>query len=764
MADQIEIFNIEFGDTFDSINKLKAELKETKKLFNDAKPNTPEFTKYSNEVKRLDGSIKLLNNTTKDQVNALGGINKSTQFASGSYGELKQKIDQQTRALNNLTVGSEDFNQAQEELIKLQAQRIEIERKIPSLFQERIKLAVDEANTLKSLRAELKAANSAALNGDGKAAARAAELRDKLEDLKDTTNSLKGSGVERLNTSVSLLTQGFADFDADKIKTGFKGIGAAMSAIPIILIIEGIKALIDNFDEIIKFFRVFTGYIDENAKAVEGLTHEIKLQEAANITLISSIENEISILEAQGVATDKIIEKKKELVAAQVSENDKSIELSKAKIKQIQEESTIYEEAKAGVLNALGFQVNAIKGIVDAEKNRADRIAEENKNIAQSEAETSKLKTGLTVQEIENKKKLLEKSKEKAKAEAEIAKEAQARDAEIQNAEIDREEKRIKDSLDRQKKAGEMSVDIEKEIFANLDALELKRASNKVDDAKANLLIVQRQGGELLDARLQLLNAERDQELSNTELSESQKAEIKARYAEAEYQIRLKTQAEELQSAGAVASSLGELSNSLFDLKRSNLEKGSQEDKEAAEKQFNTNKAFSIATALISGAVAVVNASASVPYLPVGLAASISASVATAASVAKISSQKFQYFDGGYTTKGNPHNAAQSIGNSQFHNNEYVIPDKVLSTPKGSLMAAHLESMRTGTNNFIPKTKGFFDGGFTNRAISRDADVSNNLQNTIETVIKSMPPTIARISDIDRVNKSKENSMIISGL
>lgn len=760
MADQIEIFNIEFGDTFDSINKLKAELKETKKLFNDAKPNTPEFTKYSNEVKRLDGSIKLLNNTTKDQVNALGGINKSTQFASGSYGELKQKIDQQTRALNNLTVGSEDFNQAQEELIKLQAQRIEIERKIPSLFQERIKLAVDEANTLKSLRAELKAANSAALNGDGKAAARAGELRDQLEDLKNTTTTLKGSAVDRLNSSVALLTQGFASFDAGDISTGFKGIGAAMSAIPIVLLIEGIKALIENFDAVVDFVRVFTGFIDENAAAVTRLTDEIKLQEAANITLIGTLENELAIMEAQGASADKLIAQKKEIVDAQVKQNDATIAASKSTIKQIKEESTLYQEAKAGILNALGFQSNAIKSVIDSEKDRTLRIAEQNKIIAQSEIDTKKLQTGLTVDKIKADK---DAAKEREKTEKELS--------DILNDDLKiffDERKKIQDqalqfTIDSEKKAADQSVEIEKNIFSDFDKMDKQSYTDRIARAETNLLNTRSFGSQELNAKLELLNAQKAQELSNEQLTADEKALINAKYRERESQLRNQQLSNDLQATSAATSAIGDLSNSLFELKRSNLQKGSDEDKEAARNQFELNKGFSIATALINGAVAITNAFATLPYFANVVAAATTATTTTA-TIAKIASTKFQYFDGGYTTKGNSHKQAQSIGSAQFHNNEYVIPDKVLSTPKGSLMAAHLESMRTGTNNFIPKTKGFFDGGFTNRAISRDADVSNNLQNTIETVIKSMPPTIARISDIDRVKKSKDNSMIISGL
>ena len=51
-----------------------------------------------------------------------------------------------------------------------------------------------------------------------KAGKKLAELKDKVEDLNDSTKSLKGSGVEKLTSSFGLLTQGLGTFDFEKIK------------------------------------------------------------------------------------------------------------------------------------------------------------------------------------------------------------------------------------------------------------------------------------------------------------------------------------------------------------------------------------------------------------------------------------------------------------------------------------------------------------------------------------------------------------------
>lgn len=762
MAQQVEIFNIEFGDTLQSIERLKVELKETRKLFETAKPNTAEFVKYSTEVKRLDGTIKALNGAAKDNQNALGGINQAAKFASGSYGELKQKIEQQKKALLELNVESEDFANTQKELITLQNQRIEIEKKIPSLFQERIKGAIDESNALKQLRIDLKAAQSAALNGDGAAAKKVAELKDKIDDLKDSTKSLQGSGVERLNTSVQLLTEGFQNFDADKVKTGFKGIGAAMSAIPIILIIEGIKALIENFDEVVKFAKELTGYVDENAKAVENLTNEIKLQEAANIALTSSIENEIAIMTAQGAATDDIIKKKKELVDVQIEENNKNISLSKAKIEQIKAETSIYESSKEAVLTALGFQTAAINSALKFEKERGLKIAEVNNEIAKSEADISKLKTSLTVEEINNRKKEVEaaqKAKEEKQkiweqeADAWFAKTIAEQDAEHK---LYLETEKINDLIE---KGNEDSLNyiLEKEKEFNQKSLQ-----DKISLANTELINNYINGENILEQQQTLLDAKMGMELSNTELTEAQKNEIKAEYARQAYELELRYNSESLQAASNFTNSIGELSNSLFDLRRSNLEKGSEEDRAAAEKQFNVNKAFGISTALIQGGVAVINASASVPYLPVGLAASIAAAANTAATIAKISSTKFQYFDGGFTKKGNPKLAAESMGNAQFHNDEYVVPSKVKNRAEAVPHITALEKMRSG---YVPSgISGFYDGGFTSRSASRNTENNIANQNNLIDFIKSIPNPIVKVTDIEKVSSSNSVAVSVSSL
>lgn len=764
MAQQVEIFNIEFGDTLESINKLKAELKETRKLFEAAKPNTEDFTKYSTEVKRLDGTIKALNGAAKENQNALGGINTAAKFATGSYGELKQRIEAQKKALLELNTESEEFVQTQEELIKLQTQRIEIEKKIPSLFQERIKGAIDESNSLKQLKIDLKAAQSAALNGDGAAAQRVAELKDKIDDLKDSTKSLQGSGVERLNTSMQLLTEGFANFDTEKVSTGFKGIGAAMSAIPIILVIEGVKALIDNFDEVVKFAKEMTGGFSAAEREVSKLTKAFEAESIVNKTLIAQYDNQIALLTAQGASENELIAIKKKKINIEIVEAENQLRLNSAKAAQILLNDTLgdsLQKINIAILRNTG-QTEAAEALEKAIFSDKKKRAKEEIQAAQDAAiSLAKLKNDLLIIDAETNKKQVENAKKSAEekkkiweeeADAWFAKTVAEQEAEhelyLRTLEINRLiEKGNEDSLE---------YILEKEKEFNEQSIQ-----NRIIKAETDVMIAERTGGEILAAELELLKAREAQEIQAAEENEVKLAEIRERYRNQETQLKLKSAQQDLQVAQGLANSLVDLSDAYYTVQRNNLEKGSEEDKAAAEDQFNTRKALSIVTTLINGAVAVVNAFATLPFYA-NVAAAAAVGITTGASVAKIASQKFQYFDGGFTNKGNPYGKAQSIGNAQFHNDEYVVPSKVKNLPQAKPHISMLETMRKG---YTPSgISGFYDGGFTARSSSNSAEQSSKANDMMQTFIKSIPAPVVRVSDINKVNSSVEVGINVSNL
>ena len=144
-----------------------------------------------------------------------------------------------------------------------------------------LKIAIKAAKEEQIVMSEKFGATSVQAINAGK---KLAELKDKIGDLNDSTKTFTGSGVERLTSSFRLLSEGIATFDFDKIKTGFKGIGAAMGAIPIFLLIEGIKLLYDNFDKIAAMF-------DKTSLAEKALTEATKAVSSELTKVLEGVQN-----------------------------------------------------------------------------------------------------------------------------------------------------------------------------------------------------------------------------------------------------------------------------------------------------------------------------------------------------------------------------------------------------------------------------------------------------------------------------------------
>jgi len=240
------------------------------------------------------------------------------------------------------------------------------------------------------------------------------ETEGKIGDLNDSFQTLRGSGVERLDNSFGLLREGFTKFDAGKIKAGFQGIGAAMSAIPIFLIAEGFKLLMEHLDEIIDFFKElvgttnqFTKELEELKKTNESLTKSIDNQIAA-LSGLKANEKEIIELTRQKIQL-KIQEAKVGLEAAILNQKNAEVELSTAEkvfgalsgnlsTMQIKRKAEIAiaqadtkkltQELEAQLAALQGFDNVATQKVIDNNKKIAD---EKKKSAEEQRAATLKL-------------------------------------------------------------------------------------------------------------------------------------------------------------------------------------------------------------------------------------------------------------------------------------------------------------------------------------------------------------------------------------
>jgi len=502
------------------------------------------------------------------------------------------------------------------------------ENKIP--FEVEVDGVEQSINSIKDLKAAIKAAKdeqvkaSEAFGVGSKqyeiASKKVANLKDKVEDLNDTTKTLKGSGVEKITSSFSELGEGLTNLDTDKIKSGFRGLGAAMSAIPIFLLIEGLKYLVENFDEVSKAIRNFFNVASEAERNVRNLEAANKALKESNSLLISSLENEVKILEAQGSSQDKILAVKKQIIEQKIKEAELDVQIQKAKIVEILTNDSITESYyKMAAANArrLGQDKSALVFDKIVEKEKQERMKESVDALRTDLITINSLKTDSKVLDIKreneitaNHKKNIDERKAKDKEYFDLLKAEQARLADIENAAIDKEEAR------RKKEKADRAIHLE-------DLRQLKIAAANKENAEYEAQLIARAAAE---------KQYEDSKLAMTKQG--------------------------LEAAQ-------QLTDLYFLFKTKGLEKGSKEEEEQARKAFNINKALQIANATVTGFQSVqstfATASASpittvfpaYPFIQAGFAG-----VFSAANIAKIAAQQFK---GGSSGGGS---SAGSIGSA----------------------------------------------------------------------------------------------------
>jgi hypothetical protein len=570
MAEEV-IIKFDIGVATNNIARLEAELKKVKQEYKAAEIGSKDFYKAQDAGKQLTEQIKKQNDALKANTNALNGINSAAKFGKDSYGALKQNIKATKEELLKLDVGSEKFIETQKDLVALEKKRIDVEKQIPSLFQERIKGAIDEANTLQGLRAEIKKYTDAVIAGEAGAAEKLAELKDKLEDVKDATNTFKGSGVEALTSSMGQLRESITNFDGGKFTTALKGIGGAMKAIPIFLILEGIKLLVENFDDIFKFAQSFT----DSAKEVKKLTKEyeaLQIANARNTAVISAAitvqEAELNLMVSQGASNDailaqeqKIYKSKLDLLKLKATDLKASGLLAIAKKQEILDNDSVYEASirlQAQIQKKLGNDKVAEIYEVLIAKNKKERAEEADKQIQESFNGAVALTAELTALQLNNNAKINTSTIDTANKKIDASR--QIRQAEIDNienvykrqlAQIKFDEDNALQDLKRSKDFYGKKAQLEKEILekarqeniaaAREEAIRLEAIANELSQAQIDLIkndFERNQKQIALNEKIALENAE-NTIINNAALLFETKKNITAKYAEEERKLAL---------------------------------------------------------------------------------------------------------------------------------------------------------------------------------------------------------------------------------
>lgn len=453
-------------------------------------------------------------------------------------------------------------------------------------------------NSLKDLKKAISDSQNQMLLGNKEAANTYNTLVSKLNEVKSASQSATSSGIENLTGAFNTFKDGLANADFGKISSGLKGLGAAMKAVPILLLVEGITYLIQNFEELSKG----SGLLGKALRGIGAIIEGVKTvfyELGANIGLVNKELDDL---------TAKIEERSKtatKFLQQQNAELDRQIKLAKA----------------------------AGKDTVDLELTKQEAIIITNKMLV--EQMINQVRAGKALSEEQQK--VLETSLEAIR---------NARTEEVVIAATAQQKIRTENqkTYDEAKKLREKEL----EEFAELEKImyetELQAARIKYDEEQ-RLRQQQEEYNAGLDAAKQeidLANYQKKRDLLAQEDADIM-ASIEARkqgYKE------LEAQKYELTKQGLQAAQA--LTDLYFNYQLKRAKGNEAEERRIKKKAFNVNKAFGIANAVIDG-VGAVQKALNNPY-PLNIVLAVLSGVLAAANVAKIASTKFD--DGGSSAGG----------------------------------------------------------------------------------------------------------------
>jgi Flp pilus assembly pilin Flp len=457
--------------------------------------------------------------------------------------------------------------------------------------------AAASASTVKELRTSLKDLKNeldkvpAGSEGFKKLTKSINDTEGKLGDLNDSFNTLTGSGVERTTKSFNLLKEGFTTFDGGKIKAAFSGIGAAMKAIPIFLIVEGIRYLIENFNELTEG----SGLVATILKSVAKIVEEVK---GAFNDLTDAIGATNTAMDKWAENIKKGVGEGKDILDGFNSSMDNSIKLAKAN-----GESTIkYEKAKQDAIIVTNkLIVEQYIALVEAGHKLTE---EERKQITTSLQLIKTANVEKQVIDINHKKQLNddyqkhldEKKKLDDKAFQDYKTAAEKQDSEIKQRALD------------------LRAWMKEQAAEDRKALETKTEEVKYFDDDATTTII----------------GNYDKQVTANKKAEEEKR--------ANMQKTLDGTKQALQATQA-------LTDMAFAHQLKMAKGNAAKETEIRKKQFQVNKAFGIVNAVVDG-VGAVQKALNNPY-PLNIVLAVLSGVLAAANVAKIASTKFEPDSGG---------------------------------------------------------------------------------------------------------------------
>jgi hypothetical protein len=579
----------------------------------------------------------------------INGVEKSISSIKDLKGAIKDLQD----VAENSDIGSEQYKQAIEDLEKLNDQLKEVtqtEKQAAKAAEDLAKAEKDAAKETGDLRKQFEVLEDELfmLAGQGKQnterfrelTIEAAGLNKKIDEV---NQSLSGGGAERAEAGFSKFGESLKKLDFKGVAQGAKLMGTALAATGVMLLVQGVTYLIENFDELSKGSGVLAKALRFVGDIIGQVVDTAMKMATAVTDLIGLTSQAERDMEAMGKAAIDAFTKSKEALAEQTAEMDRNIKVAKAMGKNTVEMEI--EKQKAIIETNKQF-------LVGLELKLRERAAteEERKLIKESAKAIKDAKAEITVIEA-NAQKEKDATTKTNNATAEANRQKQLADEKKLFSDIQRE--RLASMADRDK-AAYMQLELDKQ-----------KAIEEIDATKASEAVKQQARYSAYQEYVLKVEA-LDKQIADKKLAEEEKAKAEAeakRLKEIEDEKKLqdellaiskakilkeiedekKKQAEIFELTNTSLSATQNLSDLFFTLKSQNLKKGSKEEEENAKKQFEINKALQIATAVVNGAQGVL-AITTVPDFTLGVATAIriAGQVAlTAATVAKIATTKF---------------------------------------------------------------------------------------------------------------------------
>ena len=624
-------------------------------------------------VKDLKGAIKAL----QDEAESADIGSENYKNAIENIELLNEKLKEVTQTEKQSAQAMEDMANAQKEATK---ETQDLRKQFEVLEDQLFLLAGQGKQNTKEFR---------------DLSAEAAKLNGKIDQVNQTLGT-GASGVDKLSGSFGMLSEGLTSMNFDKVKAGFKGIGQAMSAVPLMLLVTGITMLAEKFElfkiigeAVEKLFYAITDAMGLTSKAAEEQTASMiagmqKQQDAIN----GRYDKEIKLSKAAGEDTILMeIEKSKAVEASAFSQLNTLSALGRKKKKFNDEEQKQYDDLQKALydaqLNRQVLETTLEKKKQDEqkannEKELADKIAADAKA-----AENSKKYRDANlamIKQIEDAKIAAIKDEEsRAFAKEVLDNERRVRDIKgSESSEKLKNEMLLLNAQQYENNLAKINADgaakrkaIEDKAIADKAAADAKALADKkiITDAEnaeklaaAQLAVLKDQTDQA--ALLAQLQVKRDIALQDATLTASQKLLIEQQYqndveainkaaAEKEKALELAKQNEILNFAQMSTQSHQALSDAFFAVKNRNLQKGSAAERKSAEQQFKINKALAIQSAVISGIQGVINALSAQSVVPepfgtvLKVATAVGVGIAAAANIAKIASTKFDAGGGG---------------------------------------------------------------------------------------------------------------------